>query len=251
MTIDYYEELLNILKTNKIKKMPSLEAISDSEDIALMILENFIIEKDFYDSISFSEWYKAGNFGSILKCYNNNIGFWETGLKKMAFAEEFVLSEEFKKDFPTIRKYFISNKEQLIYFFNKYKNIEFFKLINVSNLEKDKIYKDFLIENYYKITKEEIKRYEEDHGFIKEILIKDIRFYNDLSVKNKLNNELIKIIISDLNSFLYLPIIKQDEFFDLWFDLNKLNIKINEFIKLPDNYKDRVLNERVDLLYSL
>lgn len=190
MAINYERELIKLIEGNKIQLIPSQEVIDNNEKVAQALWSSFKIDVHYYYDESESDftvknWYIKGNWGNVFAVYKFNITFWEKCINANNFKYEILLLPEFQKEFPIITNYFLQNNEFLINIFNETKNIEFYKLLKLDTQELIQIEKDYLIENWPLINKENFKKYENDTDFVKGVLYNVPHYYAHLSHENK------------------------------------------------------------------
>lgn len=265
MSINYEEEIISILENNEIKVLPSKALIQSNERIAKAVWKNYIhSERDDdgdYDNYnySFEKWYKAANWGDLLKSYSNNTQLWEELLASRFYKSyynqnnssyDFILSSTFRQDFPEIADYFLTNNDKLIELFNKTHNDEFFKRISLDPKKKEDLYKVFLIDSSRNIKDELIKEYESDGEFVTKLLTKYPGYFSKLNKENKNNIENIKIALRDMDNFFLINDENKNKFFKSWVKNYGGQIKLKMLDKLNSEQQCYVLEKRKDLLSS-
>lgn len=263
MSINYEEEIISILENNEIKVLPSKSLIQSNERIAKAAWKNYIhSEKNDngdYDNYTFESWYKAANWGDLLKNYSTNTRLWEELLKSRFYKSyynqnnssyDFILSSTFRQDFPEIADYFLSNNDKLIELFNKTHNDEFFKRISLDTEKKEDLYKAFLIDSAKNIGDDLIKKYESDKEFVIKLLTKSPYYFSKLNKENKNNVENIKIALRDMDNFFLINEDNQNKFFKSWVNNYVGQIKLKMLDKLNSEQQCFVLEKRKDLLSS-
>ena len=137
----------DLIKENYLYKIPeSLQPlIEEDKQFALLVWDNFKVDLDYYEEFDLSDWYKAGNWKWILGNYINDFEFWEIAIQK--FDYKLLLEENFKKDFPLVTHYFLSNNDKLLKILKKTSNKEFYHLLTLDEEQLEETNKDFLINN--------------------------------------------------------------------------------------------------------
>jgi len=263
MSINYEEEIISILENNEIKVLPSKSLIQSNERIAKAAWKNYIhSEKNDdgdYDNYTFESWYKAADWGDLLKSYSTNTRLWEELLESRFYKSyynqnnssyDFILSSTFRQDFPEIADYFLSNNDKLIELFNKTHNDEFFKRISLDTEKKEDLYKVFLIDSAKNIGDDLIKKYESDKEFVIKLLTKSPYYFSKLNKENKNNVENIKIALRDMDNFFLINEDNQNKFFKSWVKNYGGQIKLKMLDKLNSEQQCFVLEKRKDLLSS-
>ena len=251
--MDYIKEIVEILENNKIKHLPSIELISQSEDIALAVWKNFVVGGDYYGYYDFNDWYIEGNWKEKLKSYSENVKFWEKAIEicnnNFDFSD-FLLNKEFQIDFPIIKNYFLSNNEKLAEYYNKNGNEEYLELSTLSKEEKDILYKKKILNNPSYLSIDTLRKYENDEVFITSILEKNPNTYNNLNDINKLNEKFIELAFKNKNfDFVYIPAEKQDKYFPLWLE-NHVNDR-HVLSSFKPAQRKAILEVRPDLFLNM
>lgn len=221
--MSYQEEYYKLIENQTFYQLPNQEMINSDERVALAIIKNYsnrIIYNDYeYDNY---DRYKEINFNEILSHYKKNKSFWEkTDIKK------YLLEESFRIQFPEISFQFLTDREFLLSFFSFEKNKLILDSLNklVSKEEFERLEKSFLLSKYPDIK--EIKKYENDENFIKEMVRKNPHIYEELSENIKEKEDVIKIYLEHENSILSFSKEKQNKYFITWAKLHKnWNMKI-------------------------
>ena len=245
----------DLIKENYLYKIPeSLQPlIEEDKQFALLVWDNFKVDLDYYEEFDLSDWYKAGNWKWILGNYINDFEFWEIAIQK--FDYKLLLEENFKKDFPLVTHYFLSNNDKLLKILKKTSNKEFYHLLTLDEEQLEEINKDFLINNSSYIPQEEFNKYQsgtkQDIHFIKKMLKKSANNYFSLNDENKQNPEFIRLCLKEKNVFFSIPEQLKDLFFIDWLIEHREAIKIKDLSLLSKKQSDRVLEERPDMILDL
>lgn len=219
MELNYKEELFELLKNNSITTLPSYQAISNDEKLAVLAWKSFNYDYNpNYQEFNFKKWYAEGDWNNTLQAYSNNTAFWEKILEsrfnsnKYGYNDEnnsytLLLDEDFKKSYPVIVNHFLKNNDKLLELFNKTKNKTFFDLITLSSEEKVVAMKEFITNIVYKHDylyspyDEELKKNQNDREFISKLLAIDFNIYSKLDESLRNDKEYIDIILKSPASF--------------------------------------------------
>jgi hypothetical protein len=257
MDINYQEELLNILENNKLRTFPSQAVIDSSERVVKAIWKNFVVPRGKDEPFNFEDWYKKADWGTLLRKYEADTALWEELLEakfekaywvNKTTSYDFILSETFMNDFPIIANHFLNDNDKLIELFNKTHNQEFFKKLNLDHNKKEDIYKIFLIEQSYTISKDLIAQYEHDNQFVKKLLEKSTSYFRDLSEENKNKNAYINIALRDLDNYYILSEEKKELYFKPWAKQYLKQFRLKNLETLTTEQQAHILSNREDLL---
>lgn len=221
--MSYQEEYYKLIENHTFYQLPSQEMINSDQRVALAIIKNYqnrILYND-YEHDEYSR-YKEIKFNEILAYYKNNKSFWEK-----ANINQYLLDEDFREQFPEISFQFLTDKEFLLKFFNNNKNQLILNSLNtlVSEEDFEKLEKSFILSKYPDIK--EIKKYEKDEEFIKQVVKKNPHIYESLSESIKENELITKVYLEYENSILTFPKEKQNKYFITWAKIHKnWNMKI-------------------------
>jgi hypothetical protein len=150
MEDNYYEELLYVLQNNKIEKLPSTKLIANNSEIALAVWSNFALEEDYYGYASFEDWYETANWKQVLSSYKEDVSFWKKAINNTKFNIDTILSnKEFQNDFPKIYEALSKDNEILMAAFDKTNDKSLIDLMDLSENEKDILYKKYYISEPY------------------------------------------------------------------------------------------------------
>jgi len=264
MYINYQEELLRILETNKLATLPSQAVIDSDERFARAVWKNLKHEGDyrhgdFYPD-SFPTWYEKANWGKILQKYSENTKLWEELLAikfepRSYYAEikntsyDFILSPMFQKDYPIIAEHFLTNNDKLIDLFNKTQNKEFFNRLTLDLDKKEDVFKLFLINSSNNIDEELIKKYENDDKFVIKLLNKSVSNFAYLNEENRAKRENIKIALKgDRKNFYLLSNENKERYFTVWATHYIKDFNLKEILKFESHQQEFILSQRADLL---
>lgn len=219
METNYRDELLNLLKNNRIYTLPSYQAISNDEQLAIISWESFSYDYEpEYQNFSFKKWYAQGDWNNALQAYADNTVFWEKILQSKFHSGRYsynnednsytiLLDEGFQKSYPIIANHFLKNNDKLVELFNKTKNKTFFDLTTLSQDEKEVVMKNFIIqlaekrEFSYSSYSQYLIKFENDKQFVSKLLEIDYNLYAKLSPQLQDNEEYINIILKNPASF--------------------------------------------------
>ncbi len=248
--IDYKKELLNILKNNQISVCPPQELIDSDVEIVLALWENYQPIEYRDDICSFAQWYKDCDWGNKLKKYNEDFLLWEKLLDITKVnswygndtACDFILTEEFKKDFPKVAEYFLTSDERLTLLFQKTHNHHFYDLLKLDLDKKEDILKTMSINANIKIDDDMIKKFESDEKFVEALLQKKPYYFGKLNKENRENQKFIDLAITEVETFEYLSEEKRKENFLGWVTNNIHKIKYNHLFLLNTAQKASIFN---------
>jgi hypothetical protein len=254
--INYQEELLAMLENNELRTLPSQELIDSSERVVKAIWKNKEFESEdryggdrYYDS--FEVWYKKSQWGTILQKYSENTQLWEELLEMHEGGYEFILSSQFRSDYPIIANHFLENNDKLITLFNKTGKREFYDRLTLDLEKKEDVYKLFLINNYHQITKELIEKYESDDSFVTKLLNRSVSYFADLNEENKANKEYIKIALrGKYENFFVLSEENKNRYFKSWTTHYISRLTLKNVLNLDTEQQAFILAQRHDLLSS-
>lgn len=259
--IDYKKELLGVLQNNTISTMPSQELIDSDVEIVKALWKNFEpgSDKEYDEGFRFSKWYKDCGWGTKLQKYNKEFKLWEELLESKFYSGylygsdtsyNFLLTEEFKKDFPEIVNHFLSDNDTLIKLFNKTKNKTFFELLDLDLNKKEEVMKLFLINSNLTIEQSLIDKYQNDEQFLTALLENKPFYFSKLSQENKNNQKYIDLAIKELDTFSQLSEEKKAENFKNWCSTNMQRIKPSHLKDLNTIQKATVFFYNQNLLAS-
>ncbi len=259
--IDYKKELLEILKNNTISKMPSQELIDSDVEIVKALWKNFDpdSDKDYDEGFRFSKWYKDSEWGSKLQKYSQDFKLWEELLESKFYSGylynnetsyNFLLTEEFKKDFQEVVNHFLSDNDKLITLFNKTKNQKFFDLLDLDLNKKEEVLKLFLVGSNITIEQSLIDKYQNDDQFVTALLENKPFYFSKLSQENKNNQKYIDLAITEIDTFSHLSEEKKVENFKNWCSVNMQRIKPSHLKDLNTIQKATVFFYNQNLLAS-
>lgn len=257
MSINYEEELINLLENNDIKTFPSQELIDSNIRVVKAIWRNFVTDIDEDEGFVFDEWYNAGDWGNKLKKYAEDFKLWEELLASKCYKSylgsnnssyDFILTEKFQKDFPKIADYFLNNDEKLILLFNKTHNKEFYDRLKLDKTKKEDIYKMFLIDSATYIDNESIVQFENDEEFVQKLLMKSPSYFQKLNLSNRNKIENIKIALRTMDNFFYLSDEMREKFFKPWANAYMNQIRFKQLEQMTEEQTVYIFTHRKELL---
>lgn len=248
--MNYQEEYYKLIEKQTFYHLPDQQIINYDERVALAILKNY------RNRVLYEEWeyntydiYKEIKFNEILYMYKNNKAFWEkTDIKYL------ILQEGFREQFPEISFQFLSDKQFVISLLDKKNTLDSINnilpqetmvellsdkelLLNlvskddnlalkslnslISKEEFEQLEKSFLLSQGYVKSIDDVKKYESDKDFMKEMIKKDKYLYPKLSDSLKSDIEIIHTYLLHNDSILSFSREKQNELFFSWAELHK------------------------------
>lgn len=215
--MSYQEEYYKLIENHIFYQLPEQGMIDYDERVALAILKNYQ-NKVLHNEYQYDEYnrYEEIKFNEILVNYKHNKSFWEK-----ANIQDYLLNEDFRKQFPEISFQFLSDKDFLLKFFNDKKNKLILDSLNtlVPKEEFEILEKSFLLSKGAKA--DDLKKYEHDEDFIKEMLRKRPYLYEELSEDIKNKESIIHVYLEYEPSILSFPRERQNQLFYTWAKLHR------------------------------
>ena len=239
---DFYKnELYSIIENNKFGNLPSQGLIDTDIKVALAVWCNYDPGNSWRSEYDSFDRFQI-NWREILSVYAKDLNFW----KQAVGIHKHLLNDDFEPQFPYISQQLLSSKDAVIAYLNKSKSRDYFIHLKplVSEEEFISIKKKFVLEHH--VEEDDLKAFEADEAFVKAALTIKSSLYEKLTPENKLKEEYITTIVKTHEDGLSL--LNQDlqsQYLDLWVS-NRKEINLKIIANLPDDLKDRVLNQTSD-----
>lgn len=215
--MSYQDEYYKLIENHIFYQLPEQGMIDYDERVALAILKNYQ-NRELHNEYQYDEYnrYEEIKFNEILKHYKHSKNFWEK-----ANIQDYLLNEDFRKQFPEISFQFLSDKDFLLKFFNDKKNKLILDSLNtlIPKEEFEILEKSFLLSKC--TNAQELKKYENDEDFIKTIIKKKPYLYEGLSPEIKEKESIVHIYLEYEPSILSFPREKQNQLFYTWAKLHR------------------------------
>lgn len=215
--MNYQEEYYKLIENHIFYQLPEQKIIDYDERVALAILKNYQ-NRELHNEYQYDEYnrYEEIKFNEILANYKHNKSFWEK-----ANIQDYLLKEDFRKQFPEISFQFLSDKDFVLKFFKNKKNKLLLDSLNtlVPKEEFEILAKSFLLAKG--ATSEDLKKYENDEEFIKEMLRVRPYLYEELSEEIKNKESIVNVYLEYEPSILSFPRERQNQLFYTWAKLHR------------------------------
>lgn len=247
--IDYKEEFFNLLKHNVVYNLPSQELIDSDEEVAKLVWNNYCpVSRYEASSMGSEEIFNQASWPIVLRKYTKDIAFWNEILEKEKYSS--LLKKHFVEAFPVIAEHWLKDKQKLYQLFEKTNDTYFYEKIPDSD-EKHSYYKNYLMTgNMYRVSDNDILKYENDPLFVKELLEKQPSNYKKLNELNRKKHEFVAMALAYKDNLNHIPLEYQQNptIKNYWFKMHSRNFSLREIAILPFEERLFCIQVNPDLL---